>query len=86
MNQEQALATDKEDLLGLLSLRFGSIPETAIQSIEQTSDLNTIERLIVVAANVPDLNTFLAELDAGSTAFKIVGDVYNPIPSPKKGV
>ena len=86
MNQEEALAVDRADLIGLLSLRFGFVPQAVQEEIEGITQLETVERLILVAANVPTWDAFLADLREGSSAFKIVGDVYNPIPNSRSEV
>lgn len=86
MNQEQALTIDKEDLVGLLELRFGAVPPTVQEEIGEIKELETVERLILVAANVPTWDAFLADLGTGTSAFKIVGDVYNPIPNSRSEV
>lgn len=77
--REASLVEDREDLLALLKMRFGHIAPGIIEAVYQLNDLNTIERLILVAANAPDLKTFLTELEAGEGSFKIVGDRFNPL-------
>ncbi|HEX6817676.1 MAG TPA: hypothetical protein VF120_04825 [Ktedonobacterales bacterium] len=72
------LSGDREDLLAVLALRFGTVPASVQTRIAACDDAATLERLILVAANVPDWDTFLHELDAGSQAFKLVGASYEP--------
>ncbi|MCL6517199.1 hypothetical protein [Alicyclobacillus sp.] len=76
--RQEALETDREDLIGLLELRFGPLPEEVRTKIEAIQDGNALERLILVAANVPKFETFLAELAESKTAFRIVGSQYQP--------
>ena len=76
--EENAVVTDKEDLLSLLALRFGSVPAQAKEEIRRIADSNALERLILVAANVPTWDAFAAELKECRTAFRITGTQYQP--------
>ncbi|MFD1038998.1 hypothetical protein ACFQ3N_11445 [Virgibacillus byunsanensis] len=77
--QEAALEQDREDLLGLLKLRFGDISPEVTQGIYEIDEFDTIERLILVAANAPDYKTFIQELKEGKGSFRIVGERFNPL-------
>lgn len=79
IEHEASLVNDREDLIALLRMRFGDIAPGVIETIYQLNDLQTIERLILVAANAPDYKTFLTELEAKEGSFKIVGERFNPI-------
>ena len=72
------LRADRDDLLTVLTLRFGTVPESVQARIAACDDAATLERLILVAANVPDWDAFLRDLDAGPQAFKLVGASYEP--------
>ena len=72
------LQTDRDDLLAVLTLRFGGVPEAVQQRIAACDHQPTLERWILVAANVPRWETFLRELGAGPEAFKVVGPLYDP--------
>lgn|GEM_PF-921612 len=72
------LQSDREDLLAVLTLRFGSVPRSVQARIATCNDAPTLERWILVAANVPDWVTFLHDLDAGPEVFKVVGARYEP--------
>ncbi|WP_106497466.1 hypothetical protein [Lentibacillus sp. Marseille-P4043] len=72
---------DREDLIAVLKMRFGEIPSGVIDAIYKTNDMNTLERLILVAANAPTLKIFLEELEEGSGSFRILGERFNPINS-----
>ncbi len=72
------LDSDREDLLAVLMLRFGPVPEAVQERIARCGDAVTLERLILVAANVPDWDSFQCDLDAGPQAFKLVGASYEP--------
>lgn len=76
---QDALETDREDLIGLLELRFGQVSYDVQAQIEAIQDANALERLILVAANVPEFRTFLEELKESKTAFRIVGSQYQPL-------
>ncbi|WP_405102948.1 hypothetical protein [Oceanobacillus sp. FSL H7-0719] len=70
---------DREDLLSVLRMRFGDLNPGVIESVYELNDLDTLERLILVAANAPSLKVFLEELEEGSESFRIIGDRFNPI-------
>ncbi|WML44413.1 hypothetical protein [Neobacillus sp. PS3-40] len=76
---EAMLVQDREDLIALLRMRFGTISPEVIDSIYKISQLDTIERLILVAANAGNLRIFLEEMQEGEDSFRILGDRYNPI-------
>jgi hypothetical protein len=78
------LRGDREDLLAVLTLRFGGAPESVKARITACDDAATLERWILVAANVPDWDSFLSELDAGPQAFKLVGARYEPTAAPTR--
>lgn len=77
--QGEALQTDRDDLLGLLELRFGEVPAEVQTAIENIDKLDALERLILVAANLATWKQFLAELEISSAAFRIVGEYYRPV-------
>lgn len=79
MKHTEAAQTDREDLLALLEIRFGRIPPEIRKQIEDIEQPDTLERLILVGANVPSWEVFVAELQEKDTAFRIVGERFNPI-------
>jgi hypothetical protein len=79
--RQQAIEVDREDLLGVLALRFGQVPPETEETIRGLMDGPQIERLILVAANVPNLTRFTEELFEGKQAFRMVGDGFNPLSS-----
>lgn len=78
-HEKRMLKQDLEDLLALLEMRFGQIPPDVLARIEGIDKTDTMQRLILVAANAADWDVFLQELEAGDTAFKLVGDHLSPI-------
>lgn len=74
-----AAETDRNDLLAILTMRFGAVPAEARKMIETCSDLDTLERLILVAANAPGWQVFLDELITGGDEFKLVGARFEPL-------
>ncbi|QXJ32215.1 hypothetical protein [Saccharolobus shibatae] len=70
---------DISDLLYVLRMKFGEVPQSVIDRIKSIKRLSTIDRLILVAANVSTFNDFLIELNAGEEKFKMVGDKFNPL-------
>lgn len=84
--QEEAhLVQDREDLISLLKMRFGSISNKIVESIYKLDSLDAIERLILVAANAPSYSVFLEEMEEGEDSFRIVGERFNPIESMMQG-
>lgn len=82
--EEANVMQDREDLISVLRMRFGDIHPTLVEKVYELKDVNTIERLILVAANSPSLQVFLEELEEEG-GFRIVGDRFNPIGSFKEG-
>ncbi|RKQ30750.1 hypothetical protein [Oceanobacillus halophilus] len=82
---ESDFVQDREDLLHILRMRFGDIAPGIVESIYNIDDLNTLERLILVAANAPTLKIFLEELEAGDGSFRLIGERFNPIDSMVEG-
>lgn len=78
---QAAAAVDREDLLAILTIRYGTVPSEVRERIEACRDLDTLERLVLVAANVPTWDVFLAELTAASDEFKVVGARFDPLSS-----
>ena len=74
-----AAAIDRDDLLAILTMRFGIVPSAVREQIEKCQDLETLERLVLVAANVPTWEVFLAELDGKGDDFKVVGARFDPL-------
>lgn len=77
--QEAELVRDREDLIAVLRMRFGKISPEIIESVYELNEIQTLERLILVAANAPSLSVFLEELEAGDGSFKLVGERFNPL-------
>ncbi|QHS21447.1 hypothetical protein GWK91_00055 [Virgibacillus sp. MSP4-1] len=84
-DSEAGLVQDREDLIQVLTMRFGEIASGVIEEIYKINDLNTIERLILVAANAPSLKIFLEELEAGEGSFRMVGERFNPLDDEMEG-
>lgn len=83
--EEAEYVQDREDLIAVLQMRFGDIPPRLIEQIYELNDLNTLERLILVAANAPSFKVFLEELEEGAGAFRMTGERFNPIESSFEG-
>jgi hypothetical protein len=60
-------------------MRFGDIPTGVIEAVYKMNELDTLERLILVAANAPTLKVFLEEMEEGDGSFRIIGERFNPI-------
>ncbi|MCL6454991.1 MAG: hypothetical protein K6T78_15390 [Alicyclobacillus sp.] len=74
-----ALEIDRADVIAVLTMRFGSIPPEVEQQIATMTDASRLERLVLVAANVPDFAAFRAELCEEGPVFRMVGESFNPL-------
>jgi len=72
------LQIDREDLLAVIAMRFGEVPEAVRARINACNDGATLERWILVAANAPSWEVLIDELMAGQAAFRLVGQRYQP--------
>lgn len=77
--EEMFLRQDREDLREILTMRFGDIPEDVNTQIEHITDLNQLQRLILVACNSLDLRVFTEELGEPDQSFKLTGERFNPL-------
>ena len=73
------MAIDREDLLAVLELRFDGVSEEIRTQIADVMDGDVLERLILVAANAESFDVFVEELKAGATAFRMIGQQFNPL-------
>jgi len=71
--------TEKEDLLGLLHMRFGHISHEIHEKIFAIDDLDVLDRLFLIAVNSANWEVFEAELNEGKDSFKMVGDGFDPL-------
>lgn len=76
---------DREDLIAVLQMRFGHVTGQLIEKIYEINDMNTLQRLILSAANASSWNIFLEEFGAGSNSFKLLGENFNPLGEKLKG-
>lgn len=79
------LVDDREDLIAVLRMRFGNIPGELIEQIYQIDDMNTLQRLILAAANAANWNIFHNEFHAGNESFRLLGEDFNPLGNFLKG-
>ena len=79
IEEDALLVGEREDLIEVLRMRFGEAPGDIIQHIYTIDQLDTLQRLILVAANAESWAVFMEEMQAGSEAFRIVGDRFNPL-------
>ncbi|WP_054788014.1 MULTISPECIES: hypothetical protein [unclassified Gracilibacillus] len=77
--QEAQMGDDRQDLIEILQMRFGVLPEELEEHLYQLSEFETLQRLILVAANAPTLRVFMEELQEGNHPFKLVGERFNPL-------
>ncbi len=66
-------------------MRFGEIAPGIVEKIYDINKIETLERLILAAANAPSLRVFLEELEAGDESFRLVGERFNPIEATHEG-
>jgi hypothetical protein len=79
IESDAQLVDDREDLIAVLRMRFGDIPGEMIEQIYEIGDMNTLQRLILAAANASSWNVFLDEMQAGEDSFRLVGEDFNPM-------
>ncbi|MDM5189127.1 hypothetical protein QUF99_17995 [Bacillus sp. DX4.1] len=79
------LIDDREDLIAVLRMRFGEVSGEIIEKIYDINDMNSLQRLILAAANAMNWNVFLEELQAGKDSFRLLGEDFNPIGDNLKG-
>jgi hypothetical protein len=82
MNQvetEQFVRDDRNDLLALLEMRFGEVPQPVQQQICRLQDLSELQRLMIAACNAVDWEVFIEELLSGQDSFKLTGERFNPL-------
>ena len=68
---------DREDLLVLLEMRFGPVPQSIRNAVQAVDDFSRIDHLILVAANARGWKEFAAE--AQDPGFRIVGQHFDPL-------
>ncbi|MEH7075925.1 hypothetical protein [Neobacillus drentensis] len=79
------LVEDREDLIAVLRIRFGVISGELIQAIYEIDEMNTLQRLILAAANAPNWQIFIEELQSGKDSFRLLGEEFNPLADILKG-
>jgi hypothetical protein len=79
------LVDDREDLIAVLRMRFGQISGEIIEKIYDINDMNSLQRLIIAAANASKWEVFRAELYSGEDSFKLLGEEFNPLEDTLKG-
>lgn len=72
-----ALDDDREDLLAVLTLRFGTVSKEVSSTIRAIGDGDRIDHLILAAANARDWTAFYRELTDGS--FRMIGTDFDPL-------
>lgn len=79
-NEEAAfIQQDREDLLVILQMRYGFIPEEIGKTVGGITDLNRLQRLIQVAANAPTFEIFIEELAEKEESFRLTGERFSPM-------
>jgi hypothetical protein len=73
------LVDDREDLIAVLQMRFGHLTGAIIERIYEIDDINTLQRLILAAANAVSWDVFVEELSAGERSFRLLGENFNPL-------
>jgi len=78
-DESKLLKQDQEDLIALLDIRFGDLSNSVREAVYEMDKLDTIQRLIMAAANAASWTVFMEELQAGEQSFKLVGERFSPI-------
>lgn len=79
------LVEDREDLIAVLRMRFGDVSGELIEQIYQIDDMNTLQRLILAAANSANWNIFMNEFQSAEDSFRLLGEDFNPLGDFLKG-
>ncbi|MFD0824797.1 hypothetical protein ACT8ZR_03920 [Neobacillus sp. M.A.Huq-85] len=79
------LVDDREDLIAVLRMRFGSIPGEMIENIYEINEMNSLQRLILSAANAANWDVFLEDFNEGRDSFRLLGEDFNPLRDRMKG-
>ena len=82
---DSLLVNDREDLIAVLQMRFRTIPGDMIEQIYEIDDMNTLQRLILSAANAANWDIFLEDFHTGRESFRLLGESFNPIKNLMKG-
>lgn len=76
--RERMLREDRDDLMAVLSLRFGDVPQEVSRAISAIVAGERLERLILVAANCQSLREFQEEATEKEDAFRIPSGAFTP--------
>lgn len=76
---DSMLVDDREDLITVLQMRFGYLSGEMIEKIYEINEMNTLQRLILAAANAANWSIFLEEFNAYGDSLRLVGDHLNPL-------
>ena len=68
---------DRSDLLVLLKMRFGEVPDDMAAAIFSIDDFSQIDHLILVAANAAQWDEFVSEIRR--PGFRILGQGFDPL-------
>ena len=80
--RDEILSIDKQDLMALLSMRFGERRAiTVAELVQQIDQSEVLSRLVLVAANVATWEIFLEELDVAGGSFRLEGERFEPLGS-----
>ncbi|MDA8346308.1 MAG: hypothetical protein M0Z66_12620 [Thermaerobacter sp.] len=74
----QLLQADREDLRTVLLMRFGGVPADVEEKIMALQDIEQTNRLVLVAANAPDLQALRSEISSEIPAFRILSEAFEP--------
>lgn len=77
--EENMLFDDREDLIALLQMRFGKLSGELIEKIYEIKEMNTLQRLILLAANAADWPVFLEEFYAVKDSFQLADETFTPL-------
>ncbi len=76
--RRQILREDLADLRAVLMLRFGAIPDDIEARLQTLQDIEHTNRLVLVAANAPDLVALRGEFASDIPAFRILSGSFEP--------
>lgn len=83
--KDTMLIDDREDLIAVIQMRFGEVPSDMIQQIYEIDDMNTLQRLILAAANASSWSVFKQDFQFRENSFRLLGEDFNPLGDMLKG-
>ena len=66
IQEEAILKTQRENILDLLQVRFGEVPQSLVEAVNHLEDISTLKQLFLQAISVGSLAEFGQLLDSST--------------------